>query len=70
MVTTLMTRTPATGLSCFVVSAHSAHTAPDRTEQGTGLPSAGISGTPNTAQVAFGARVLALPGLPARGAPV
>ena len=76
MVTTLMTRTPNTGLSADVASTHSAHTAPVWTEQGTGLSIARLrGGAPVTscslfAQVAFGARVADLPGLPPRGAPV
>lgn len=72
MVTTLKTRMPDTGLSCFVACVHPAHTAPVWTEQGTGLSFAGPyapAGTPD-AQVAFGARVIDLLGPPPRGAPV
>ena len=69
MVTTLMTRTPNTGLSADVASTHSAHTAPVWTEQGTGLSFAGTS-VLAPVQVAFGARVTDLPGLRPRGAPV
>ena len=64
---TLMT-TPATGLSSFVAAAHSAHTAPNCSEHGTGLS---FAGSPAAAQVAvYGARVIDLPGSPPRGAPV
>ena len=61
---TLIERTPATGLSCWVAAEHSAHTAPVSRDKGTGVPFAGL------VQVAFGARVIDLPGLPPRGAPV
>ena len=57
--------TPATGLSCYVAAEHSAHTAPNARDKVTAVPFAGLS-----AQVAFGARVTDLPGLPPRGAPV
>jgi hypothetical protein len=57
--------TPATGLSCWVAAEHSAHTAPGSRDKGTAVPFAGL-----LAQVAFGARVTDLPGLPPRGAPV
>ena len=70
MVTTPMSSTPGTGLSSFVVAAHSAHTAPEWTEQGTGLSFAGTSALVLPVQVAFGARVIDLPGLRPRGAPV
>ena len=62
---TMTLSTPAPGLSCHVAAAHSAHTAPNRREQGTAVPFAGLS-----VQVALGARVTDLPGLPPRGAPV
>jgi hypothetical protein len=64
------TSTPGTGLSSYVVGAHSAHTAPEWTEQGTGLSSAGTAALVLPVQVAFGARSTDLPGLPPRGAPV
>ena len=59
---TLTEGTPATGLSCWVAAEHSAHTAPNSRDKGTAVPFAGL------AQVAFGARVIDLPGLPPRGA--
>jgi hypothetical protein len=62
---TLIGGTPATGLSCYVAAEHSAHTAPSSRDKGTAVPFAGLS-----VQVAFGARVTDLPGLPPRGAPV
>ena len=61
----LLDGTPATGLSCYVLAEHSAHTAPGSRDKGTAVPFAGSS-----VQVAFGARVTDLPGLPPRGAPV
>ena len=61
---TLIEGTPATGLSCWVAAEHSAHTAPGSRDKGTVVPFAGL------VQVAFGARVTDLPGLPPRGAPV
>ena len=57
--------TPATGLSGYVMGEHSAHTAPGSRNRGTAVSFAGLC-----AQVAFGARVTDLPGLPPRGAPV
>jgi hypothetical protein len=57
--------TPTTGLSCHVAAEHSAFTAPGSQVQGTAVPFAGLS-----VQVALGARVTDLPGLPPRGAPV
>ena len=63
--TTLMTQTPATGLS-YVAVAQSC-TAPKAAAHGTSVSFAGTS----TAQVAvLGARVIDLPGSPSRGAPV
>ena len=62
---TLIDGTPATGLSCWVAAEHSAFTAPVSRDKGTAVPFAGSS-----VQVAFGARVTDLPGLPPRGAPV
>ncbi len=71
--------TPATGLrtglSSYVAAAHSAHTAPKTLVQGTGLSFAGTAALAAVAaapaQVAvLGARVIDLPGLPPRGAPV
>ena len=56
--------TPATGLSCYVAAEHSALTAPNSRDKGTAVPSSAL------VQVAFGARVTDLPGLPPRGAPV
>jgi hypothetical protein len=56
--------TPSTGLSCSVAAERSAHTAPVVRVKGTAVPFAGL------VQVAFGARVTDLPGLPPRGAPV
>ena len=70
VVTTPMSFTPDTGLSSYVAASHSAHTAPEWTEQGTGLSFAGTSALVLPVQVAFGARVTDLPGLPPRGAPV
>ena len=64
MVNTMIDSTPATGLSAYVAAAHSAHTAPVSRDKGTGVSFAGL------VQVAFGARVIDLPGLPPRGAPV
>jgi hypothetical protein len=61
---TLVDGTPAAGLSCWVAAAHSAFTAPVLRNEGTAVPFAGL------VQVAFGARVIDLPGLPPRGAPV
>ena len=61
---TLIEGTPATGLSCWVAAEHSAHTAPGSRDKGTAVPFAAL------VQVAFGARVTDLPGLPPRGAPV
>ena len=63
--TMIIDGTPAAGLSCWVAAEHSAHTAPVVPVQGTAVPFAGP-----LAQVAFGARVTDLPGLPPRGAPV
>ena len=60
----LLDGTPATGLSCYVAAEHSAHTAPGSRDKGTAVPFAGL------AQVAFGARVIDLPGLRPRGGPV
>ena len=57
--------TPSTGLSCYVAAEHSAHTAPGSRDKGTALSFADL-----LVQVAFGARVTDLPGLPPRGAPV
>ena len=70
MVTTMSSNTridgtPATGLSCWVAAEQSAHTAPVSRDKGTAVPFAGL-----LVQVAFGARVTDLPGLPPRGAPV
>jgi hypothetical protein len=65
VVNTMTLSTPATGLSCYVAAEQSAHTAPNRRDKGTAVPFAGLS-----VQVAFGARVTDLPGLPPRGAPV
>ncbi len=62
---TLIERTPATGLSCWVAAEHSGCTAPVSRDKGTAVLVAGPF-----AQVAFGARVPSLPGLPPRGAPV
>jgi hypothetical protein len=62
---TLIDATPATGLSCWVAAEHSAHTAPGSRDKGTAVPFAGL-----LVQVAFGARVPSLPGVPPRGAPV
>ena len=60
------TTMPATGLSAHVLRERS-RTAPVWGGQGTAVPFAGSS----TAQVAvLGARVIDLPGLPPRGAPV
>ena len=74
MVTTLMSSTANTGLSScassFVAAEHSAFTAPDRAEQGTGVSFAGTSALALPVQVAFGARVIDLPGLRPRAAPV
>ena len=64
------TSTPAIGLSRYVATAHSAFTAPNALEQGTAVPFAGMSAAAADVQVAFGARVAALSGLPPRGAPV
>ena len=64
-----MSCTPDAGLSSFVVAAHSAHTAPEWTEQGTGLSFPGTSALAPV-QVAFGVRSTDLPGLRPRGAPV
>ena len=68
MLNTMISSTPATGLSCaassYVAAEHSAFTAPVVRVKGTGLSFASL------AQVAFGARVTDLPGLPPRGAPV
>lgn len=55
--------TPATGLSCSAAAEHSAFTAPGSRVRGTAVPFAGLS-----VQVALGARVSSLPGLPPRGA--
>ncbi len=66
MITTPVTGTAGTGLAGFVASAHSAHPAPDWTDQGTGLSAAAAS----LALVAFGVRVLSLAGSPPRAAPV
>jgi len=60
-------KTPATGLSCYVASAHSAFTAPNAAAQGTGLSFAGMAAA--EAAVA-GVRTIDLPGSPPRGAPV
>ena len=68
--TTLTNSTPDTGLCSYVVATHSAHTAPEWTEQGTGLSFAGSAVLALPVQVAFGARVIDLPGLRPRGAPV
>ena len=80
VVTTLMTNTPDTGPS--LVTARQAYTAPNWSEQGTGVSSAGGTGpsvhglgmrtrsSSTPVQVAFGARVIDLPGSPPRGAPV
>ena len=69
-----MTSTPDIDWSSFVAAEHAASTAPKASLQGTGLPGAGTpaagSTVPVPAQVAYRARVTALPGLPARGAPV
>ena len=67
---TLKTSTPATGLSAYVMGAHSC-TAPMTAAQGTGLSFAGSS----AAQAAVvlgtaGVRSIDLPGSPPRGAPV
>ncbi len=64
MVNTMTLSTPATGLSCYVAAEHSAFTAPVLRDKGTAVPFAVLT------QVAFGARVTDLPGLPPRGAPV
>ena len=69
--TTRTASTPATGLSSYVLAAHSAHTAPNVCEQGTGVSFAGMSVAPAAAQVAvLGARVIDFPGSHPRGAPV
>ncbi len=65
MVNTMTLSTPATGLSCYVAVEQSAHTAPNRRDKGTTVPFAGLF-----VQVALGARVPSLPGVPPRGAPV
>ena len=76
----LTTRTKCTGPSA-VASTHAAHTAPIWAAQGTSVSFAGTSvpfaGTSVLAdavlpfaQVAVGARVASLPGLPPRDAPV
>jgi hypothetical protein len=75
VIKTLVDSTPATGLASFVMAEHSAHTAPDASLQGTGLPCGGSSVVvtpvrPLVAQVAFGARFLSLVGVRPRGAPV
>ncbi len=70
MIRTSTNSTPDTGLSSYVVSAHSAHTAPEWIEQGTGLSFAGTSALALPVQVALGARSTDLPGLRPRGAPV
>ena len=64
-VDTMIDSTPAAGLSCSVAAERTARTAPGSWHTGTALPFAG-----HLVQVAFGARVPSLPGLPARGAPV
>jgi len=61
---TLIDGTPATGMSCHVAAERSAHTAPTSRDKGTALSFA------SPVQVAFGARVIDLPGPPPRGAPV
>ncbi len=65
VVTTMTISTPATGLPCSLAAEQSARTAPNQRDKGTAVPFAGLS-----VQVAFGARVTDLPGLPPRGAPV
>ncbi len=62
---TMINGTPPTGLSCWAAAEHSAHTAPVSRDKGTAVPFAGLD-----VQVAFGARVTDLPGLPPRDAPV
>ena len=64
MVSMTTNSTPATGLSCYVAAEHSAFTAPNSRDKGTAVSFAG------SVQVALGARVTDLPGLPPRGAPV
>ena len=67
MKSTLMSMTPATGLSC-AAAMHSAFTAPNAAVQGTGLS---FAGTYAVAQAAVsGVRNIDLPGSPPRGAPV
>ncbi len=68
--TTPLSSMPGAGLSSYVVAAHSAHTAPEWTEQGTGLSSAGTCVPARRVQVAFGARLIDLLGPSPRGAPV
>jgi hypothetical protein len=63
---TLMTRTPATGLSAYVALAQSC-TAPNAAGHGTGVSFAGSS--PAQA-VLVDVRTIDLPGSPPRGAPV
>ncbi len=74
MGTISMSSTPdaalSSALSSFVAAAQSAHTAPNRIEQGTVLSFAGTSPLALPVQVAFRARTTDLPGLPPRGAPV
>ena len=60
----MLDSTEAIGLSCYVAAEHSALTAPISRDKGTAVPFAAL------VQVAFGARVTDLPGLPPRGAPV
>ena len=73
MKSTLMSQTPATGLSSCVATIHSAFTAPYVAAQGTGLPIAGTSAAAaaNTAEaVVVDVRNTDLPGSHPRGAPV
>ena len=77
MKSTLMSQTPATGLSSCVATIHSAFTAPDLAAQGTGLSIAGTSAplfaaaAGNAAQaVVVDVRNTDLPGSHPRGAPV
>jgi hypothetical protein len=71
---TLMSQTPATGLSCLARPRYVAvpHTAPIVAAQGTGLSFAGTSVAAEVAAalVTAGARSTDLPGSPPRGAPV
>jgi len=65
---TLMSQTPATGLSSYVACAQSAFTSPNAAGHGTGLSIAGSSAAAQAA--VFGVRSTDLTGLVPRGAPV